>query len=301
MAGLDDTDQEEASVGNHLGKMRQRMGAARAAEEDTDEVSVEKPEMDEDEEEEAAEVQQQTRRDKRASRQTARERAAAAEARAEAYKEQLERFGQQRQQPTQQAPVTADVDKRIRSNFAELEKLETDFVAAQRNRTLTPEMERTMRERAQELDVERMELASERRELQVAPQRRQQELWRQLENENSDVYHNRQARDYAMGRAMQLLAQGRANDKALHDEVMEEARTVILGKRPKPDAIERQRATGMSAGPRGLPAPAKTTISMPKGSHYYKMATAMYPDLDPAQACQKWAQGPGKKLKALGG
>jgi len=70
----------------------------------------------------------------------------------------------------------------------------------------------------------------------------------------------------------------------------------VLGIKPKPDAIDRQRATGMSAGPRALPTTTRSTISMPKGSHYYRMATALYPDLEPAQACQKWAQGPGKRL-----
>jgi hypothetical protein len=78
--------------------------------------------------------------------------------------------------------------------------------------------------------------------------------------------------------------------------VMAETRQVVLGIKPKPDAIDRQRATGLSAGPRTTAPSTKSTISMPKGSHYYKMAVALYPDLEPAQACQKWAQGPGKRL-----
>jgi len=103
---------------------------------------------------------------------------------------------------------------------------------------------------------------------------------------------------FAAGRVNQLIAEGRKDSKELHDEVMEETRRRILGKRPKPDAIERQRATGLSAGPRAASPTTSRTIAMPRGSHYYKMAVSMYPDLDAGAACQKWAQTVGKKLLA---
>jgi len=293
MAGLDDTEQEQESVGNHLGKLRERMGAARAVEEDTDEVSTEAPEVEDDDDEPEAEVAP-TRRERRAGRQTARERAAAAEAEAKVLRELIQQRPAER--PTQQVPDTADVDRRIRATYAELERLENDYIAAQTNKTLTPAMEREMREKAQELEIRKLELAAERREVREAPNRRQRDLADSLARDNADVYQNPRALQYAAGRVNQLIAMGEKDSKELHDKVMAETRQVVLGIKPKPDAIDRQRATGMSAGPRALPTTTRSTISMPKGSHYYRMATALYPDLEPAQACQKWAQGPGKRL-----
>jgi len=295
MAGLDDTDQEEAAVGKHLKGMRERMSPEA---DDANEVSVETPEPDEDEEDEASEVAP-NRQARRASRQTARERAAAAEAEAKVLREQLA----ERNRPVpgnQPAPVasTAEVDRRIRSTYAELQRLEDDYARAQQNRTLTAEKEAEMRERAIELDIQKSTLAAERREILTAPRRRQDELTRQLERENADVYGDPRALQFAAGRVNQLIAEGRKDSKELHDEVMEETRRRILGKRPKPDAIERQRATGLSAGPRAASPTTSRTIAMPRGSHYYKMAVSMYPDLDAGAACQKWAQTVGKKLLA---
>src|SRR6478609_1367252 len=292
MAGLDDTEQESESVGKHLGKMRERMTEARADEDETSEVSVETPEDDDEDEE--AEVAAPSRKERRAGRMTARERAAAAEAEARVLRELIQQRPAER--PAQQVPDTADVDKRIRETNAEYRELEARYVAAQQNKTLTPAMEREMQDRAEELDVRKMELAAERREVRTAPRRQQDELSRQLARDNADVYGNPRAIQYAAGRVNQLIAMDEKDSKELHDKVMAETRQVVLGVKPRPDAIDRQRATGMSAGPRAIAPTTRSTISMPKGSHYYKMANALYPDLEPAQACQKWAQGPGKRL-----
>jgi hypothetical protein len=299
MAG-DDTDQEEAAVGKHLAGMRERMAGAKEI--DTDEVSIEVPEPDEaDEEDETAEAAP-NRRERRAGRMSPRERAAAAEAEAKVLREQLA----ERNRPVPgnaPSPVasTAEVDRRIRSTYAELQRLEDDYARAQQNRTLTAEKEAEMRERAIELDIQKATLAAERRDIVNAPRRRQDELTRQLERENADVYGDARALQFAAGRVNQLIAEGRKDSKELHDEVMEETRRRILGKRPKPDAIERQRATGLSAGPRVASPTAGRTIPMPRGSHYYKMAVSMYPELDAGAACQKWAQTVGKKLLAKQG
>jgi len=293
MAGLDDTDQEEAAVGKHISGMRERMSGAK---DETDEVSVEAPEPEEEEDE--SEVAP-NRRDKRAARMSSRERAAAAEAEAKVLREQLAE--RSRPVPGNAPPPgasTAEVDRRIRSTYAELQRLEDDYARAQQSRTLTAERETEMRERAIELDIQKATLAAERREILTAPRRRQEELTRQLERENADVYGDARALQFAAGRVNQLIAEGRKDSKELHDEVMEETRQRILGKRPKPDAIERQRATGLSAGPRVASTAPSRTIPMPRGSHYYKMAVSMYPDLDAGAACQKWAQTVGKKLLA---
>lgn len=295
MAGLDDTDQEEAAVGKHLNGMRERMSAAK--EEDTDEVSVEAPEPEEEEEDEASEVAP-SRRERRAGRMSARERAAAAEAEAKVLREQLAERSRPVPGNVPSVSSTADVDRKIRATYAELQRLEDDYARAQQTRTLTAEREQEMRERAIELDIQKATLAAERRDILNAPRRAQDELTRQLQRENADVYGDPRALQFAAGRVNQLIAQGRKDSKELHDEVMEETRRTILGKRPKPDAIERQRATGMSAGPRVAAPTAGRTIAMPKGSHYYKMAVSMYPELDAGAACQKWAQTVGKKLLA---
>jgi hypothetical protein len=295
MAGLDDTDQEEAAVGKHLSGMRERMAGAKDI--DTDEVSVEVPEGEEEDDDESEVAP--NRREKRAGRTTARERAAAAEAEAKVLREQLA----ERNRPVPgngPTPIssTAEVDRRIRSTYAELQRLEDDYTRAQQTRTLTAEREAEMRERAIELDVQKSTLAAERRDILNAPRRRQDELRNQLERENADVYGDPRALQFAAGRVNQLMAEGRKDSKELHDEVMEETRRRILGKRPKPDAIERQRATGLSTGPRAASPTAGRTIPMPRGSHYYKMAVSMYPELDAGAACQKWAQTVGKKLLA---
>lgn len=296
MAGADD-DQEEAAVGKHLAGMRERMAAAKEKDIDTDEVSVEVPEPDEDEDDESEVAP--SRRERRAGRMSPRERAAAAEAEAKVLREQLA----ERNRPVPgNAPApgasTAEVDRRIRSTYAELQRLEDDYARAQQNRTLTAEKETEMRERAIELDIQKATLAAERREILTAPRRRQDELTRQLERENADVYGDPRALQYAAGRVNQLIAEGRKDSKELHDEVMEDTRRRILGKKPKPDAIERQRATGLSAGPRVASTAPGRTVAMPRGSHYYKMAVAMYPEMDAGAACQKWAQTVGKKLLA---
>lgn len=296
MAGLDDTESEEAAVGKHLEGMRARMKEAKAEEE---EFSTETPEPDEEEEDEESEVAP-TRREKRASRQSARERLAAAEAEAKVLREQLA----ERSRPVpgvrqEAASSTAEIDQRIRATYAELERLENDYVRAQNDKSLTPAREAEMREKAMELEMQKISLAAERREIATAPARQKKEFYDRLASEFADVYGNPQAARYAYGRGQQLIAMGRPDDKALHDEVMAETRRVVLGVRDKPGAIEKQRATGMSAGPRTAAPAARKTIPMPKGSHYYKLALATYPDLDPGAACQKWAQTVGKNLPGM--
>lgn len=296
MAGLDDSDGEQEAVGKHLKGMRERMSESKEVE--TDEVSVETPEEDDDDDE--SEVAP-TRAERRASRMSARERAAAAEAEAKVLREQLAE--RSRPVPGNAPPPginTAEIDRRIRATYSELERLEGDYVRAQQARTLTAAQETEMREKAMELEMQKISLAAERRDIVTAPRRVQEELTRQLARENADVYNHPQALQYAAGRVNQLVAMGEKDSKELHDRVMEETRRAVLGKRGKPDAIDRQRATGMSAGPRVAPAGTSRTIPMPKGSHYYKMAVSMYPNLDAGAACQKWAQTVGKKLLAKG-
>lgn len=302
MAFKDPLDEEADAaegkiVGNHAEKLSQRMNAAR--EEDTEAVSVEPDEPDDDEEDAVVEP---TRRDKRANRTTARERAAAAEARAEAYREALTLSGRdkvERGAPPPQANQLAGIDGLIRKNYADQEQLHNEYnarVRAAGERGLSADEEQKFKDRAIDLDVANKTLVADRRDAVRAPARAEEARVASLKARAPDVYENEKAFQYARGFYNQEIARGVPDTLELHDASMEEARRVILGKRPKPDAAQRQRMTGLGGGTR---APSRdagaTTISMPKGSHLYRMAIARYPDLEPAQACQKWAQRSGKQ------
>ena len=115
------------------------------------------------------------------------------------------------------------------------------------------------------------------------------------------MYESPAALRYAQGVYEKRIAMGHQGTTELHDAVCQEAREVILGKRPKPDAAQRQRASGMSSGSRVTSTPDRATINMPKGSDYDKIARAAYPKLEPAQARQKWANTVGKRLLAKQG
>lgn len=304
MAGFKDPLDEEAdaaegrSVAKGADALRDRMRAAREV--DTEEVVVEDP-PDDDEEEEVAEAKEAalTRREKRGARVTARERAAAAEAEARVLREQLAL--RQAEKPAQSQPqqnaALADVDRRLREGFKRQTALFDEYEA--KKERLSPREHQEYYDKGVELEVELGMLKTERYEVLSEPKRRQQAVLEQARSEWPDVYGNQQAIDYAAGRLRQLMALGHQDSKQLHDQVMLETREAILGKRPKPDALQRQRATGISSAvaPAGAPAPVK--LSMPKGSPLYRMATAMYPDLEPAAACQKWANKNGKRFAEI--
>lgn len=300
MAGFKDPLDEEAdaaegrSVSKGADALRDRMRAAR--ETDTEEVVVEDPPED-DEDDEVAEAKEAalTRKEKRAGRMSARERAAAAEAEARVLREQLAQRQPERQDNRPAVnPTLKTLDDKIRDGYKRQEGLFSEY-ESKRGR-LSEREESEYRDRAVELDVELKMLAAERYEVINEPKRRQQAILEQARSEFPDVYSNQQAIDYAHGRFRQLMALGHKDSKELHDQIMVETRQAVLGVRPKPDALQRQRATGITsaAAPGAAPAPVK--LSMPKGSPLYRMATAMYPDLDPAAACQKWANKNGKKF-----
>lgn len=303
MAFKDPLDEEaDAAEGRSVAKganaLRDRMNAARST--DTEEVVVEEPDDDDDDEAEAAEAReaQQTRREKRAGRVTARERAAAAEAEARVLREQLAQRPAAPQVPARGPNgAVAEIDQKLRDGYKRQEGLFAEYES--KRGKLSEREEGEYRDRAVELDVELKMLAAERYEVVNEPKRRQQAILEQARSEWPDVYGNQQAIDYAAGRLRQLIALGHQDSKQLHDQVMQETREAVLGKRPKPDALQRQRATGITSAAAPGAAPAQVKLSMPKGSPLYRMATAMYPDLDPAQACQKWANKNGKKFSEL--
>lgn len=298
MASFKDPLDEEAdaaegrSVSKGADALRERMAAARAV--DTEEVVVEEPEDDEDDEVAEAREAQLTRREKRAGRVTARERAAAAEAEARVLREQLAMRQPEREARPQGNAQLADIDRKLRDGYSRQKALFAEY-EGKRGR-LSEREESQYEDRAVELDVELKMLAAERYETVNEPKRRQQAIIDQARSEFPDVYGNQQAIDYAHGRFRQLMALGHKDSKELHDQIMVETRQAVLGVRPKPDALQRQRATGITSAAVSVGAPAQVKLSMPKGSPLYRMATAMYPDLEPGAACQKWANKNGKKF-----
>lgn len=285
---------EGKAVGKHAAELGKRIGAAR--DEEPEVFTPEEPKDLDDEPEEVDETAP-SRRDKRAARQSARERAAAAEARAQVLQEQLEATrggaGASREAP-QVNNAAAHAEQEYGQVLNEQEALFKEYHA---RANLTEAEDREYRRRAAVLDLKKTRAALRVDEAYNAPQRAQNDRNNRLAAKHPDVFGNQRALQYAAGEVSRRLARGDAETDDLHDAVMEEARQVILGKRPPPDAAQRARATGLPTGARGAPAGERSTFAMPKGGHDYRMAIAMFPNLEPAQACQKWVNVVGKKLQ----
>lgn len=292
----EEADAAEAStVKNRAGELAERVKAAR--EDDAEEVEVQEPDDDDEEEAQVAKTREQKRSERGRNRVSARERAAAAEARAQVLQEQLEAA---RNAPSR-APETqpnnggeiAKLEQKYESILAEQERLFNEY---QRAQGLTPAQEADFKQRAARLEFQKTAAVVEIREAHNAPRQRIEEHKRSMAARAPDVYGNPTALAYASGEYQKRLAMGEKDSIELHDAVMDEARQVILGKRPPPDQAQRARATGMSNGARApVGAAAPVRLSMPKGSPTYRLAVAMYPNDEPGVACQKWANKHGKR------
>jgi hypothetical protein len=301
MAFKDPLDEEadeagKRSVEKHAGRMAERVATAR--EEDPETFDVEPPEPEEPEETEVTE-RQRKRNGRAATHVSARERAAAAEARAEAYKEALALSGGRPAPPGPAAPQGnpyQQIDAEIRKTFQEEKALNERWVAT--SAKASPAEIQRMEDEAAELVVRRTGLVADRKEIERAPRRAEEAKIHDQRSRFPDVFGDSRAFQYAQGSYNQALARGVAPSRELEDASFQEAREVILGRRPPPDAAQRQRASGMGSSTRQVSGgAAKTTIDMPRGGALYRMAIAAYPDLEPAQACQKWAQTKGKRYQ----
>lgn len=125
-------------------------------------------------------------------------------------------------------------------------------------------------------------------------QEQAQQVWKQ---KYQDVYDDPRAYQYANATYERRKAVGEPVTNDLIDEVMTEARTVFkLGKKAPPSASEKARMSGMpSSGSGGGGAPSGG-VQMTKDLR--RMATALYSDLPEEEAVKKWANGPGKTLRA---
>lgn len=291
----EEADAAEASVvGKRSGELAERVSKAR--EEQTEEVEVQEPDDDDEEEAQVAKTREQKRSERGRNRVSARERAAAAEARAQVLEEQLAAARNAPSRAVETQPNNggeiARLEKRYEDILSEQERLFNEY---QRATNLTAAQEADFKQRAARLEFQKTAAVVEIREAHQAPQRRAEEHKRAMAARAPDVYANPTALAYAAGEYQKRLSMGEADTLELHDAACEEARQVILGKRPPPDAAQRARATGMSNGaraPMGGQQPVR--LSMPKGSPMYRMAVAAYPNDDPGVACQKWANKHGK-------
>lgn len=291
----EEADAAEAStVKNRAGELAERMKAAR--EDDAEEVEVQEPDDDDEEEAQVAKTREQKRSERGRNRVSARERAAAAEARAQVLQEQLEaarNAPSRAPEPQQNNNEIARLEKKYEDILSEQERLFNEY---QRATNLTAAQEADFKQRAARLEFQKTAAVVEIREAHQAPQRRNEEHKRAMAARAPDVYGNPTALAYAAGEYQKRLAMGEPDSQELHDAACEEARQVILGKRPPPDQAQRARASGMSNGARapvGSQAPVR--LSMPKGSATYRLAVAMYPNDEPGVACQKWANKHGKR------
>lgn len=301
MAGKDDSDDdtggEDAIAEKAITRHAERVRRFNDEEPDEpDEIELTEPD-DDDELDETPKAP--GRKEKRANRSTARERAAAAEAESRVLREQLE-VARRAPVAAPQAgpPATTEVDSQIRKTFQE----EKALLARWENPKATAAERSAMEDEMAEINVRRTDLVFQRRELHAAPQRAEEARVATLRARAPDVYGDPRAYDYAVATFNRAQLAGEKPSMELHDRVMEETRQVIFGKRPAPDKAARARASGMRSGamPAGTP-PARQSISMPKGSMNYRIAVAAYPNLEPREALQKWANGPGKRILAKQG
>lgn len=235
---------------------------------------------------------------------TIREQRAAAEAKAQAYKEQLDFERSNRQAPAQQVQQSPDQTKALRGEVDRiyqdqtrlLEEYQGKVSAYQRAGQVMPREEyQRYDERAKELDAARIEKLLDLREAQRAPQRMQEEQQRAIVAKAPDVFANQRAADWARGEFSRRVAENPNIDREqLFDEVVEGARRAILGKRPPPDQITRQRATGLSRGSMASSGAQPSSLQMTKGQRV--IARAAYPKLSPEKAYQKWANENGREL-----
>lgn len=122
-----------------------------------------------------------------------------------------------------------------------------------------------------------------------------------------DVMQNPQALLWARGQIAVRASRGERESWEMYDELATEARRLFqIGggnghsqqRRPPPDDATKRRFSGMPANGRGTAGGGDDPGSLRLTKEQQSMATALYPKLKPAEAYQKWANGPGKRAYA---
>lgn len=152
-----------------------------------------------------------------------------------------------------------------------------------------------------ELEEERTTIFAERaiaqREARAEPIRRQEQAQQIWVQQYPDVYGNPTAYQFAEATFKRRQAMGDRVTNDLVHEVMQETRAQFkLGPKPAPTATEKARLSGTASSGGGGGGSSAAGIQMTRD--FKKMAEAMYSDLPPEKAHQKWVDEVGKPLRA---
>lgn len=148
-----------------------------------------------------------------------------------------------------------------------------------------------------EIETEKANTLVEKALAQRMPAIRQEQAQQVWTQKYPEVYRDPKAFQYAEATFKRRQALGDSVTNELVDEIMTETMTQFrLGKKSAPSASEKARMSGMpSSGSGGGGAPSGG-VQMTKDLR--RMATALYSDLPEEEAVKKWANGPGKTLRA---
>ena len=248
---------------------------------------------------------QLTRKEKRNNRikefeeRTARAERAAEEARREA--QEARALHQQRlAHPQDQSQQTNPTARRLQEIDEATDRLHREYEAVASRPGFTKEEQQKYEVMARQLQTARISAIAQA----SAPQINEQEIyrrvaWQQFTSEHSDVFSNPKSQSWAIARWQQLVqGEGMADTKDLAEKILDETR-VKFGMKPRrgggsqPDAATRARLSGISAAGGGGDTDTGGAVRM--GKRERQMAEALYDNLPPREAWQKWANGPGKR------
>lgn len=271
-----------------------------------DEVPVEVDDLDQPDPANATPQERADRQQRRNSRAAERERERkqleddlkAERAERQAIAERLARLEgtfnatQHQRQPQAEDPYKARLDAVYARQNEAYRAVQAEITA----KTYTPERERHWNEVSRQLEEAKTEIITERKLAQSEAVNRQasgQQFWKQ---QYPDVYDNPRAYQFASATFQRRVALGEKDSPELVHEVMAETRTALkLGPKPAPTRSEKDRMTGIaSSGGTGGEAAKGGIAPTPQ---LRRIAEAMYSDLPPDKAFQKWVDGPGKELR----
>ena len=303
----DEEDSTQEANQTAKAKLQERIAAS-----EPDELPVEKPDDGEDplDAAPAALTRDEKKRNRWKEHTQARERA---EARAKELEDENRRLQvaaevarQQAFQVQQQAqPRGPDpIDEDLKRSRREQEALYAEYVGRQKEGNLTPEAEEKFRQRAYDIKDRETQLQLQKfhRDNGISRQdpaeQHRQTVSSQIRMQFPDIVADARASAYADGVFRQLTALGRPNDWDTIEAAMKQTRRDLrMGNAEpsrRPNEAERQRYSGLPAGPGSSREDSPKTIRMTPG--YKKMAEKLYRNDPPNIAHQKWANTVGKKL-----
>lgn len=282
----------------------------KAEPEDNDvEIEVQGDEDEPDDDEVEIEEPKPTRMEKKRQRGNAHkealERAAQAEARAAQLEQERQQFIQQQQLAQQQQYHQNQAEQEWEQLQKEIQDTFAGFEAAGGANASEATRQEYAR-RAQHLDRKKFAIMARMNGVGQQVDPRQIALYvegQQLQAKYADIFGNPAAKSWGEGRLYQIAAErgitAQSVTRAQYYELLEEAaeetrRRFGLGNRrrsPPPSEATKQRYSGVPSRAGGGDGAIKVVMDRNKK----RIAEAMYSDLAPEKAWQKWANGPGKR------